>query len=138
MALSSRRPLIIAVVAWMVIPAAMLTTMLSGAPVAAADTKVVMVTTGSGSLNVRVAPSTNAPLLGTIRNGTKMVITCFVHGDVFVGGPYGGASDIWNRREGGGFATDRLLDTGSNTPVVPPCTGADATYRPTGSAPSPS
>jgi uncharacterized protein YraI len=81
---------------------------------------------GSGNLNVRAQPSTSAQLLGTIRNGMKMVITCFVHGQVFAGGPFGGASDIWNKREGAGFVTDRMLDTGSDGPVVPPCPAADA------------
>ena len=71
-----------------------------------------------------------AELLGTIRNGTRVVITCYVRGDLFAGGPFGGASDIWNRRQGGGFVTDRLLDTGSNDPVVPPCTGPDAIGKP--------
>ncbi len=110
--------------------AAMLYATLLGGSTASADTKVVMVNTGSGNLNVRSAPSVHAALLGTIRNGTKMVITCYVHGEMFTGGPFGGASDIWNRRLGGGFTTDRLLDTGSERPVVPPCTGPDTVYRP--------
>ncbi len=110
--------------------AAMLYNTLLGSSIASADGKIVTVNTGSGNLNVRSAPSINAALLGTIRNGTKLVITCYVHGDMFTGGPFGGASDIWNRRLGGGFTTDRMLDTGSDGPVVPPCTGADAVYQP--------
>lgn len=107
---------------------------LSMAPSATADSKVVTVETGSGNLNLRSAPTTSAQLLGTIRNGSKVVITCYVRGAVFVGGPFSGPSDIWNRRHGGGFITDKLLDTGSDGPVVPPCAGADATadYRPAG------
>jgi uncharacterized protein YraI len=95
-------------------------------PTASATNRTVLVTTGSGNLNVRAQPSTSAQLLGTIRNGTKIVITCFVHGQVFVGGPFGGSSDIWNKREGAGYVTDRMLDTGSDEPVVPPCPAADA------------
>lgn len=119
-----------AIVACTLIPAAISVGALLGAPSAAADSKVVTVNTGSGNLNVRSAPSTNAALLGTIRNGTRFVITCFVHGDVFAGGPFGGTSDIWNRRQGGGYATDRMLETGSDGPVVPPCVGPDANPGP--------
>ena len=112
--------------AWILVLAAIACCAFAGMPTASATTRTVVVTTGSGNLNVRAQPSTSAQLLGTIRNGTKMVITCFVHGQVFAGGPFGGASDIWNKREGAGFVTDRMLDTGSDGPVVPPCPAADA------------
>lgn len=118
-------------VAWVLVPVAISTGAFLGTPRAAAEFKVVMVNTGSGNLNVRSAPTVRSELLGTIRNGTRMTITCYVRGEVFVGGPFGGRSDIWNRRQGGGFATDRLLDTGSDDPVVPPCVGSDAQYGPT-------
>jgi len=115
-----------ALTAWILVLAAIACCAFAGMPTASATTRTVVVTTGSGNLNVRAQPSTSAQLLGTIRNGTKMVITCFVHGQVFAGGPFGGASDIWNKREGAGFVTDRMLDTGSDGPVVPPCPAADA------------
>jgi hypothetical protein len=112
--------------AWILVLAAIACCVFAGTPTASATTMTVLVTTGGGSLDVRAQPSTTAQLLGTIRNGTKMVITCFVHGQMFAGGPFGGASDIWNKREGAGFVTDRMLDTGSDDPVVPPCPAADA------------
>jgi len=115
-----------ALTAWILVLAAIACCVFAGMPTASAATKTVLVNTGGGNLDVRAQPSTSAQLLGTIRNGTKMVITCFVHGQVFAGGPFGGASDIWNKREGAGFVTDRMLDTGSDAPVVPPCPSADA------------
>jgi hypothetical protein len=115
-----------ALTAWILVLAAISCCAFAGMPTASATPRTVVVNTGSGNLDVRAQPSTSAQLLGTIRNGTKMVITCFVHGQVFAGGPFGGASDIWNKREGAGFVTDRMLDTGSDAPVVPPCPAADA------------
>lgn len=113
----------------MVTVTAIASVLLVSSPKATAEPKVVIVDTGTGNLNVRALPSSQAPLLGTIRNGTRMVITCFVHGQMFAGGPFGGESNIWNKREGAGFVTDRMLDTGSDAPVVPPCAPQSAGNR---------
>jgi len=93
-------------------------------PTASATTRTVVVSTGSGNLNVRAQPSTSAQLLGTIVTVRKMVITCFVHGQVFAGGPFGGASDIWNKREAPGSSPTGCSTRGSE------CTRRAAMSRP--------
>ena len=102
---------------------------LAGAPVVGAapesaaesDSATVTVNTGSRDLNVRSAPSADSQKIGALRNGARIVITCYTRGTVFAGGPYDLTTDLWNRLADGGFVTDAMLDTGSNEPVVPPC-----------------
>lgn len=91
------------------------------APESASDSATVSVNTGSRDLNVRSAPSATSQRIGTVRNGARVVITCYTRGTVFSGGPYGLTTDLWNRLADGGYVTDAMLDTGSNDPVVPPC-----------------
>lgn len=91
------------------------------APESASGSASVTVNTGSRDLNVRSAPSATSQRVGTIRNGARVVITCFARGTVFTGGPYDVSTDLWNRLADGGYVTDAMLDTGSNGPVVPLC-----------------
>ncbi len=91
------------------------------APEATAAAVTVTVRTGSGDLNVRSAPSTTSPRVGTLSNGARVVITCHARGTVFSGGPFDLTTDLWNRLADGGYVTDAMLVTGSNGPVVPPC-----------------
>lgn len=93
----------------------------SAAPESAENSVTVTVHTGSGDLNVRSAPSTASQRIGTVRNGTRITITCYARGTVFEGGPYDMSTDLWNRLADGGYVTDAMLDTGSDDPVVPRC-----------------
>lgn len=83
--------------------------------------RTVTVDTGSFDLSVRSGPSTASPKIGSIANHSQLVITCYVRGAMFSGGPYKLSTDLWNRTQGGGYVTDAMLVTGSNEPVVPPC-----------------
>ncbi|HEX2276643.1 MAG TPA: CHAP domain-containing protein [Candidatus Tectomicrobia bacterium] len=91
------------------------------APTAEAYPRTVTVNTGAGDLNVRSAPSANSEKIGSVGNQARVVIVCFVRGEAFSGGPYRLTTNIWNRLDKGGFVTDAMLNTGSNEPVVPPC-----------------
>lgn len=73
-------------------------------------------------VNVRLSPSTDAPILYQIPKGQKVSIDCYVTGEKVSG------TTIWNRLSGaGGYITDSLLLTGSDDPVVPKCaTGSTA------------
>ncbi len=93
------------------------------ASVAGAEPRSATVNTGSGDLNVRAAPSANSPKITSVRNRAAVVITCYARGEPFSGGPYRLTTDIWNQLDTGGFVTDAMLDTGSNDPVVPSCSG---------------
>ena len=92
-------------------------------PVAGADPRTVTVNTGAGELNVRSAPSAKSEKVGAVGNQVRVVIVCHLRGEDFSGGPYRLTTDIWNRLDSGGFVTDAMLDTGSNNPVVPRCSG---------------
>jgi surface antigen len=93
-------------------------------PSAHANTRVVTVNTGGGPVNVREGTGTNTRLLRTIPNKTRVTIVCYLRGQVFNGGPYGASTNIWNRLDSGGYVTDGMLETGSNNPVVPGCSGS--------------
>ncbi|MER6504529.1 peptidoglycan DD-metalloendopeptidase family protein [Streptomyces sp. NPDC001455] len=88
---------------------------------AQADT-VVRVSVPSGlPLNVRSEPRLGAQVVGSLANGSKVTITCYGRGDSVQG--IGGATNIWNKVSSGGWVSDGFLETGSNNPVVPPCSG---------------
>ena len=91
------------------------------APEATAGAVSVTVRTGSGDLNVRSAPSTTSRRVGTLPDGSRVLITCHARGTVFSGGPFNLTTTLWNRLADGGYVTDAMLVTGSNDPVVPPC-----------------
>ncbi|MCF6388159.1 amidase [Mycobacterium sp. MBM] len=93
----------------------------AAAPESSESSVTVTVNTGSGDLNVRSAPSATSQRVGTLRDGTRVTITCHARGTVFSGGPYDMSTDLWNRLADGGYVTDAMLDTGSDDPVVPPC-----------------
>ena len=115
-----RAPLVVLAVASVLLAGA---PVVGAAPESAADPEsaTVTVNTGSRDLNVRSAPSADSQKVGALRNGARIVITCYARGTVFRGGPYDLSTDLWNRLADGGFVTDAMLDTGSNEPVVPPC-----------------
>jgi uncharacterized protein YraI len=79
-------------------------------------------------------PSTNASGIiqgdsGYIQDDEGIYISCYVTGET-VSGPYG-SENVWDEVSGapynqvatGGFVPDALVDTGSNSPVVPRCSG---------------
>ncbi|WP_405504022.1 peptidoglycan DD-metalloendopeptidase family protein [Streptomyces anulatus] len=97
---------------------------------------VVTVSVPSGlPLQVRAEPNLRAAVIGSLANRSRVTISCYGHGDVVAG--IGGNTTIWNRLPAGGWVTDGFLETGSNSPVVGPCTGGSAPFKlpfPAGSA----
>ncbi|MGW2183503.1 peptidoglycan DD-metalloendopeptidase family protein [Streptomyces sp. NPDC001732] len=84
---------------------------------------VVTVSVPNGlPLQIRSAPSLGAQVLGSLANGSRVTISCYGRGDTVQG--IGGATDIWNKLPSGGWVSDGFLETGSNNPVVPPCSSA--------------
>ncbi|MFD0555623.1 murein DD-endopeptidase MepM/ murein hydrolase activator NlpD [Stackebrandtia endophytica] len=86
-------------------------------------------------LNVRSAPSVNAGVVASLPNGSQVTITCHTRGDAVDG--IGGVTDVWNQLPDGGWVTDGFLETGSNAPVVPACSGGGGEFKlpyPAGSA----
>jgi uncharacterized protein YraI len=78
------------------------------------------VDTGSSlPLNVRQGPSTSTGVVRTLTNGSAVGLNCYVHGQA-VSGRWG-VTDIWDQIDGGGWASDGFVYTGSNNPVVPLC-----------------
>jgi hypothetical protein len=92
------------------------------APESSESPAIVTVNTGSRDLNVRSAPSATSQRVGSVPDGSRITITCYARGTVFSGGPYDLSTDLWNQLADGGYVTDAMLNTGSNEPVVPPCT----------------
>ncbi|MFE7110779.1 peptidoglycan DD-metalloendopeptidase family protein [Streptomyces sp. NPDC057575] len=83
---------------------------------------VVTVSVPSGlPLQIRSAPSLGAQVLGSLANGSRVTIRCYGRGDTVDG--IGGATNIWNKLPNGGWVSDGFLETGSNAPVVPACSG---------------
>ncbi|KAF9967566.1 hypothetical protein BGZ70_009033 [Mortierella alpina] len=68
------------------------------------------------SLNIHSAPFTTAPVVGSLKNGERVVLECNVHGSNVTG--TFGTSDLWNRIKGG-YITDTDVRSGLEFP--PPC-----------------
>ncbi|MET7997142.1 MULTISPECIES: hypothetical protein [unclassified Amycolatopsis] len=96
---------------------------LSGiAPALAADANGTVHTDSGAPLTVRSAPGTGASSVGTIADGTAVVIDCQTTGDT-VTGKYG-TSNIWDHVAAkGGYITDTYVYTGSDGRIAPDCTG---------------
>ncbi|MFJ2026718.1 peptidoglycan DD-metalloendopeptidase family protein [Streptomyces sp. NPDC087897] len=107
----------------------------ASATVAHADA-VVTVSVPSGlPLQVRAEPHLRAAVIGSLANRSRVTIRCYGYGDVVAG--IGGNTRIWNKLPTGGWVTDGFLETGSNSPVVGPCSGGSAPFKlpfPAGSA----
>lgn len=112
------------------VAAALIATPIAVASEAAASPRTVTVNTAAGNINVRSGPSTSTQLLRTIPNRTRVVITCHLTGETYRGGPYGRPTNIWNRLDGGGYVTDAMLETGSNSAVVPVCSSGQQPVQP--------
>lgn len=104
-----------------VIAGAILSTGIALAPTAEANPRTVTVTTGAGPINVREGAGTDTRIVRTIPNKTRVTIVCHVRGQSFSGGPFGVTTNIWNKLDNGGYVTDAMLETGSNSAVVPVC-----------------
>ncbi|CAO3572730.1 unnamed protein product [Mortierella alpina] len=74
------------------------------------------------SLNIHSAPFTTAPIVGSLKNGERVVLECNVKGSNVTG--TFGTSDLWDRIKGG-YITDTDVRSGLEFP--PPC----ATVPPT-------
>lgn len=70
-------------------------------------------------VNVRSTASTSGAKRGSISAGKMVALECYSHGTA-VTGPYG-RSTIWYRIAGGGWVTDALLETNTNSTVTPRC-----------------
>ncbi|MFC4159259.1 peptidoglycan DD-metalloendopeptidase family protein [Chitinimonas lacunae] len=90
-------------------------------PTPSPSTKPGIVRSNSSNMlvNLRSAPSLNASILGTVRDGTTVQISCYKLGDWVTG--MWQQTNIWNRLSNGQWISDGFVDTGSNNPVVPMC-----------------
>ncbi|KAF9990828.1 hypothetical protein BGZ75_009519 [Mortierella antarctica] len=68
------------------------------------------------TLNIHSAPFTTAPVVGSLKNGDRVVLECNVKGSNVTG--TFGTSDLWNRIKGG-YITDTDVNSGLVSP--PPC-----------------
>ncbi len=65
--------------------------------------------------NIRSGAGTNFSTLRGVAQGSYLSIDCFVNGEKISG------TTIWDHVVGGGFISDALLKTGSDSAVVPAC-----------------
>ncbi|MFD6162509.1 peptidoglycan DD-metalloendopeptidase family protein [Nocardia sp. NPDC060256] len=70
-------------------------------------------------VNLRSGPGTRNSVVGTVRNGDVVTITCTARGERLNG--KWGATDLWNKLDNGKWVSDGFLETGSNGPVAPDC-----------------
>ena len=115
------------------------------APTASADefTATVFSAPGWDYANLRVGPSPQFAVKGTIPAGSTVKLGCWVRGDE-VDGPYG-SSRIWYSVPGSvndigttNYISDAMVYTGSDQPVTEVCPGGDQdTMPPSGPAPTP-
>lgn len=125
--------------------AAMATGVTTVAPPARADevTATVFSAPGWDYANLRVGPSTQFAVKGTIPAGSTVTLGCWVRGDE-AEGPYG-SSRIWYSVPGSvndigttNYISDAMVYTGSDQPVTEVCPGGDQdTMPPSGPAPTP-
>jgi uncharacterized protein YraI len=99
---------------------------LSGmAPAMAAASNGTVHTDSGAPLTVRSAPGTGASSVGTIADGTAIVIDCQTTGDS-VTGKYG-TSTVWDHvPASNGYITDTYVYTGSDGRIAPDCTNVPA------------
>ena len=125
--------------------AAMATGVTTVAPPARADevTATVFSAPGWDYANLRVGPSPQFAVKGTIPAGSTVKLGCWVRGDE-ADGPYG-SSRIWYSVPGSvndigttNYISDAMVYTGSDQPVTEVCPGGDQdTMPPSGPAPTP-
>ncbi|MEV0397234.1 sporangiospore maturation cell wall hydrolase GsmA [Polymorphospora rubra] len=77
-----------------------------------------------GSLNVRAGASTADRLVGTLRDGTRVTVTCQVYGEQVTGTQ--GRSANWNLLSSGRYVADAYLRWTPSRPAVAWCGGSSA------------
>jgi uncharacterized protein YraI len=70
-------------------------------------------------VNVRSGPGTSHKIVGTVRAGSQVTISCQTPGQT-VEGPLG-TSSIWDRIGTGRYVSDTFVRTGSDGYVAPRC-----------------
>jgi hypothetical protein len=78
-----------------------------------------VVRTNGGPLTVRSGPGTGTAAVGQAGNYANVVIECTATGTT-VTGTYG-TSNVWDRIGPNNWVSDAYVNTGSSTPVAPPC-----------------
>ena len=76
------------------------------------------------TVNLRSGPGTSFNITRTVATGTVLNLSCYTSGTT-VSGPYGTES-AWDQTTTGDWVSDALVYTGSNSPVVPTCSGGGA------------
>jgi len=82
----------------------------------------VVVPTGN-TARVFAEPYTDAAVLTELDNGTVVEILCTVLGEAVTSPLTGMTSSLWNGTTDGGFIPDVLVDTGTDQPTMPNCSG---------------
>src|SRR5262249_13015747 len=88
------------------------------APSYAAGTVTGTVSSGKTGLTVRAGATSASTALGSLRNGTKVAISCQVTGPKLRGRVR--TSDRWDRLANGGYVSDAYVRHGQPVPVCPP------------------
>jgi len=91
---------------------------------------VVKTDTGGGVANIRNGPSLSAGIVRTAKNYAPLTIRCYSTGSS-VTGKYGTTS-LWNQLTDGAWISDAMVNTGSNSAIVPACGGSNSGGGPIG------
>lgn len=78
---------------------------------------------GRWPVNVRSGPSLRSPKVGRVRHGGRVTIVCTARGDQVKG--RWAATDVWDKLDSGRWISDAFVDTGTDEPAAPDCSGGD-------------
>ncbi|MFD6159814.1 CAP domain-containing protein [Nocardia sp. NPDC060256] len=98
---------------------------MAGSSVAESDEPVigtVQSPNGRWPVNVRSGPSLRSPKVGRVRHLNQVTIVCTARGER-VNGKWG-ATDVWDKLDGDRWISDAFVDTGTNEPAAPDCSGS--------------
>lgn len=76
----------------------------------------------TAGINIRTAPNTSAPPIGSVPDGTPLLLQCSTSGENVTSA--GGATDVWDQVTYNGvtgYVADAFINTGQLTPAVPAC-----------------
>ena len=76
----------------------------------------------TAGINIRTAPNTSAPSIGSVPDGTPLLLQCSTSGENVTSA--GGATDVWDQITYNGvtgYVADAFINTGQLTPAVPAC-----------------
>ncbi|MCM6774299.1 CAP domain-containing protein [Nocardia sp. CDC159] len=88
-----------------------------------AATGTVRSPNGRWPVNLRSGPSLKSAKVGRVRDGGRVTIVCTARGDRVEG--RWGATDVWDKLDSGRWISDAFVDTGTNDPAAPDCSGGD-------------